>query len=96
MSITLVTRAPSPNQTSPVISSSLPIHSGGTTDDGRELPVSLTWFPRLLLGSPEQRDQWELIGQGEGLHWETLDEDISVAGLLAGRGDHSRTRSQTA
>ena len=67
-----------------------------TIDDGRELSVPLAWFPRLLHGSPEQRDQWELIGRGEGLHWEGLDEDISVAGLLAGRGDRSRTRSQAA
>ncbi len=51
-----------------------------TIDDGRELSVPLAWFPRLLHGTPEQRDQWELIGRGEGLHWEALDEDISVAG----------------
>ena len=67
-----------------------------TLDDGRELSVPLTWFPRLLHGTPEQLDQWELIGQGEGLHWEVLDEDISVAGLLAGRGDGTRTRTQAA
>ena len=67
-----------------------------TIDDGRELSVPLAWFPRLLHGSPEQRDQWELIGRGEGLHWEALDEDISVAGLLAGRGDQHRPRSQAA
>lgn len=67
-----------------------------TIDDGRELSVPLAWFPRLLHGSPDQRDQWELIGRGEGLHWEALDEDISVAGLLAGRGDQHRTRSQAA
>ncbi len=66
-----------------------------TIDDGRELSVPLAWFPRLLHGTPEQRDQWELIGRGEGLHWEALDEDISVAVLLAGRGDQNRTRPQT-
>lgn len=59
-------------------------------DDGRELSVPLAWFPRLLHATPEQRHEWELIGRGEGLHWEELDEDISVAGLLAGRGDQTR------
>lgn len=59
-------------------------------DDGRELSVPLAWFPRLLHATPEQRQDWELIGRGEGLHWEELDEDISVAGLLAGRGDQTR------
>ena len=52
--------------------------------DGRKLSVPLVWFPRLLHGSREQRDQFELIGEGEGIHWEELDEDISVAGLLRG------------
>jgi len=61
-----------------------------TLDDGRELTIPLAWFPRLLHGTPEQLEQWELIGRGEGLHWEALDEDISVAGLLAGRGDQTR------
>ena len=61
-----------------------------TLDDGRELSIPVAWFPRLLHGTPEQRDLWELIGRGEGIHWEALDEDISVAGLLAGRGDQTR------
>lgn len=52
--------------------------------DGRKLSVPLVWFPRLLHGSREQRNQFELIGEGEGIHWEDLDEDISVAGLLRG------------
>jgi len=64
--------------------------------DGRELSIPLAWFPRLLHGTPEQRLQWELIGRGEGLHWEELDEDISVAGLLAGRGDQTRKRRSAA
>lgn len=59
-------------------------------DDGRELTVPLAWFPRLLKGAPEQRAHWELIGRGEGIHWPDLDEDISVAGLLAGRGDQTK------
>lgn len=61
-------------------------------DDGRELSVPLAWFPRLLHGTPEQRGHWELIGLGQGIHWPDLDEDISVAGILAGRGDQTRAR----
>lgn len=56
--------------------------------DGRTLGVPLSWFPRLLRGTPEQRERVE-IGR-LGLHWEELDEDISIAGLLAGRGDQTR------
>jgi Protein of unknown function (DUF2442) len=55
--------------------------------DGRTLGVPLAWFPRLLNGSPEQRENVRISSRG--LHWETLDEDISVAGLLAGLGDQS-------
>lgn len=65
-----------------------------TLDDGRELSIPLAWFPRLLHATPEQRTQWELIGSGEGLHWESLDEDISVEGLIAGRGDQTRRRKK--
>jgi hypothetical protein len=56
--------------------------------DGRTLGVPLAWFPRLLHASPAQRDKVEL--SRTGLHWEDLDEDISIAGLLAGRGDMTR------
>lgn len=52
--------------------------------DGRTVSVPLTWFPRLLRASPEQRDRFELIGDGEGIHWPDADEDLSVAGLLRG------------
>jgi hypothetical protein len=52
--------------------------------DGRTLGVPLAWFPRLLRATPAERDQVEL--SRVGLHWEALDEDISIAGLLAGRG----------
>lgn len=62
--------------------------------DGRTLGVPLAWFPRLLNASPEQRAACRISPSGEGLHWDDLDEDISVAGLLAGRGD--RTRSTVA
>lgn len=54
--------------------------------DGRSLSVPLAWFPRLAGATPEQREACELLGDGEGLHWPGVDEDISVAGLLAGRG----------
>ncbi len=53
--------------------------------DGRTLSVPLAWFPRLVHATPEERNQWRLIGKGQGIHWEVLDEDISVEGLLAGR-----------
>jgi hypothetical protein len=56
--------------------------------DGRTLGVPLAWFPRLLNATPKQREDVEL--SRVGLHWEGLDEDISVAGLLAGQGDLSR------
>ena len=56
--------------------------------DGRKLGFPLAWFPRLLNATPEQREAVE-IGRF-GLHWEARDEDISVAGLLAGRGGQTR------
>jgi hypothetical protein len=54
-------------------------------DDGRRLSVPLTWFPRLLHGSSAERSNFQLIGDGEGIHWSSLDEDISVESLIAGR-----------
>jgi len=56
-----------------------------TLDNGRSLSVPLAWYPRLLHGSAQERDKYELIGDGEGIHWPVLDEDISVDGLLAGK-----------
>jgi len=52
--------------------------------DGRRIAVPLAWFPRLAAASRAQRENWELLGDGEGIHWPDLDEDISVAGLLRG------------
>lgn len=52
--------------------------------DGRTISVPLVWFPRLVLGTDSQRQAFELMGSGTGIHWPDLDEDISVAGLLAG------------
>jgi hypothetical protein len=54
-------------------------------DDGRALSIPLAWYPRLLHGTKSEREHFELIGEGEGVHWPELDEDISVEGLLAGR-----------
>ena len=58
--------------------------------DGRTLSVPLAWFPRLLRASPEQRVAVSMSSRG--LHWDELDEDISIEGLLAGRGDQTRPR----
>ena len=52
--------------------------------DGRTIAAPLAWYPRLLHGTSEERAKWRLIGRGTGMHWEALDEDISVEGLLAG------------
>ena len=58
--------------------------------DGRTLGVPLAWFPRLLKASPTQRDAVRLSTRG--LHWDDIDEDISVEGLLAGQGDRTKPR----
>jgi hypothetical protein len=50
--------------------------------DGRKISVPLVWFPRLLHATPNQRQNFELLGDGEGIHWPDIDEDLSVAGLL--------------
>ena len=52
--------------------------------DGRRVSVPLTWFPRLLHATPVQRRKWELLGDGEGIHWTEIDEDLSIVGLLRG------------
>jgi len=57
-------------------------------EDGRTLGVPLVWFPRLLHGSPEQKADFFI--SPSGIHWDGLDEDISISGLLAGRGDMTR------
>ena len=53
--------------------------------DGRTISVPLAWYPRLLRATPKERGNWRLIGKGQGIHWNDLDEDVSVEGLLAGR-----------
>ena len=59
-------------------------------EDGRELAIPIDWFPRLRKATPAQRQNWRLIGRGEGIHWPDVDEDISVLGLIAGFGDTTR------
>jgi hypothetical protein len=53
-------------------------------EDGRTISVPLTWYPRLLHASQKDRDDWQVAGGGFGIHWPTLDEDLSVDGLLRG------------
>ncbi|MBM4060185.1 MAG: DUF2442 domain-containing protein [Planctomycetes bacterium] len=55
-----------------------------TLADGRRVSVPLVWFPRLLHADPLQRQHWRLLGDGQGIHWPDLDEDLSVEGLLRG------------
>lgn len=64
--------------------------------DGRVLGVPLAWFPRLLHASPAQRIAYRISPSGQGLHWEALDEDISVPALLSGRGDATVGREAVA
>jgi hypothetical protein len=61
--------------------------------DGRRLGIPLAYFPRLLRATPEQRAKYIISGGGTGLHWDDLDEDISVAALLMGIGDRTRKAS---
>ncbi len=51
-------------------------------EDGREVGVPLEWFPRLIKATAEQRNNWRLIGNGVGIHWEDIDEDLSVRKLV--------------
>ena len=53
--------------------------------DGRTISVPLAWFPRLQKATAEERNNWRLIGKGQGIHWSDIDEDISIEGLLVGR-----------
>ena len=64
--------------------------------DGRTLGVPLAWFPRLLHATPAQREEYRISYSGNGLHWDSLDEDISVQGLLEGRGDITQRPPQVA
>ena len=61
-------------------------------DDGRRLSVPLDYYPRLLNATPAQRENWELLGDGFGIHWPDVDEDLSVEGLLRGSPAPDSTR----
>ena len=63
-------------------------------EDGRTLGIPLAWFPRLFHATPAQRTEWFL--SPSGIHWDEIDEDISIAGLIAGRGDMTRLARQAA
>jgi hypothetical protein len=52
--------------------------------DGRTVSAPLVWFPKLSQATKKQRENWELLGDGEGIHWPEIDEDLSVSGLLIG------------
>ena len=61
--------------------------------DGRVISVPLAWYPRLVHGTPQERAKWRLIGDGEGIHWPELDEDISAENLLLGKPSGESQRS---
>jgi Protein of unknown function (DUF2442) len=61
--------------------------------DGRRVSVPLSWYPRLFHSTPEERNNWRLIGQGDGVHWPDLDEDISAANIIFGQPSGESQRS---
>lgn len=61
--------------------------------DGRSISAPLAWYPRLAHATAEERGTWRLIGGGQGIHWPKIDEDISVANLLAGQPSAESQRS---
>ncbi|MCA1727905.1 MAG: DUF2442 domain-containing protein [Actinobacteria bacterium] len=61
--------------------------------DGCSISVPLAWYPRLVHGTSEERSNWRLVGQGTGIHWLALDEDVSADNLLAGRASGESQRS---
>ena len=63
--------------------------------DGRTVSAPLAWYPRLLHGQPEERNSRRLVGQGEGIHWPELDEDISAENILLGQPSGRSQRSLT-
>ena len=75
---------------------SVPVSGDGLIvelSDGRTVSAPLAWYPRLLHGTAAERDNYQFIGEGLGIHWPQLDEDISVEGILAGRRSHESRES---
>ena len=62
-------------------------------EDGRQVSAPLAFYPRLLNATKEQRENYELTGPGIGIHWEDLDEDLSVEGIVLGRKDRTSKRT---
>ena len=62
-------------------------------NDGRTISVPVMWYPRLLNGTIKERNNWRLIGNGEGIHWPDLDEDISIENIIAGKPSGESQRS---
>ena len=62
-------------------------------DDGRCITIPLVWYPRLLAGTKKERENYKLIGGGEGIHWPKLNEDIQIEGILAGRSSQESQSS---
>lgn len=65
-----------------------------TLADGRTLAIPLEWYPRLRLGTDTERNNWNLLGQGEAIEWPDLDEHIGVSSLVAGRRSGESKASQ--
>ncbi|MDD4348026.1 MAG: DUF2442 domain-containing protein [Opitutales bacterium] len=61
--------------------------------DGRRISVPLAWYPRLSHATPEERDSYELMGRGTGIHWPLIDEDLSVSGILRGNPSYESEKS---
>ena len=86
----------SPTEIRPTLAQQVTIDGDSLTVDfvdGRTISVPLNWYPRLVHATPEERNNWRLIGQGAGIHWLDLDEDISVENLLAGKASGASQRS---
>jgi hypothetical protein len=86
----------SANENGPVLATSVRVTAESLSvdlTDGRRLSVPLAWYPRLMNGTQKERSNWRLIGEGDGIHWPDLDEDVSVEAMLAGRVSGESARS---
>ena len=61
--------------------------------DGRTVTAPIEWYPRLLHANPEERADWTIVGDGEGVHWHAIDEDLDVAGVVPGVHSHESQAS---